>query len=73
MGVIPVYLDNMLTKCPASWQKFVRHHNPDNVDEDLVDKALEEYGALIFELTDDRWVVVFPNKEAYTRFILTWG
>ena len=63
----------MLTKCPEPWRKFVWHHNPNNGDEDSVDTALEEYGALMFELADDRWVVVFPNNEAYTRFILTWG
>jgi hypothetical protein len=73
MGVVTLYCNSILARCPDPWQAFVKHVNPDGSDEDALDKALEDYGAMMFELINGNWVVVFPDKETYTRFILTWS
>jgi hypothetical protein len=66
-------LNQVLAKCPAHCQTFVRYYNPNGDDEDAVDRALAEYGGFIKNLDNEDVVAVFSTDEEYVRFILTWN
>jgi hypothetical protein len=73
MGLVTMDLRFRFSECPDPWRAFVKHVNPDGSNKDAVDKALEDYGAFMFETSGSNRIVVFPDKETYTRFILTWS
>jgi hypothetical protein len=55
--------------CPKWWKNFVKHVNPTNVLEPMVDEALvRDYDAVVSED-----LIQFESTESLTAFILSWS